>query len=76
MTLNFESQEDNEETLDVVINTELVRKQESMSKEEWARFDQESFTAKYKESIPSDAVISRVVVDGIPGRIVSKESLL
>ncbi|GFH51437.1 hypothetical protein CTEN210_07913 [Chaetoceros tenuissimus] len=65
VTLNFESQEDNEETLDVVIKAELDRKQESMSKEDWAKFDQKRFIEEYTESIPSDAVIKGVVVGGL-----------
>ncbi|GFH59665.1 predicted protein [Chaetoceros tenuissimus] len=59
--LNFDSEEDFEEKFKVAIDTELIKKQESMSKEEWAKFEQGSFIAKCKESIPSDAVIKGVI---------------
>jgi hypothetical protein len=61
VTLNFESQEDFEEKFEAAIDTELIKKQETMSKEDWAKFNQESYIAKCKESIPSDAVIKGVI---------------
>ena len=59
--LNFESDEDFEEKFKAAIDTELIKKQETMSKEELAKFDPGSFIAQYTESIPSDAVIKGVI---------------